>query len=61
MSKSGKCKTNLNFRTNYGLAEKNQKKKVKALCTSFLVLASQSGKTKIQMLTTSCRSLKLPT
>jgi hypothetical protein len=48
-----------------GAAEKNQEK-VKAIYTSFSVLASQSvessfaGKTKIQMLTTSCRSLILP-
>ena len=49
-----------------GAAEKNQEK-VKAICTtSFSVLASQSvessfaGKTKIQMLTTSCRSMTLP-
>ena len=40
--------------------------KVKAICTNFSVLASQpvqssfAGKTKIQMFTTSCRSLTLP-
>ena len=48
-----------------GANEKNQEK-VKAIYTSFSVLASQSvqssfaGKTKIQMFTASCRSLTLP-
>ena len=68
MSGSGKCKDNLNFlralwscweksRKKLGAAEKN-KEKVKAICTGFSVLVSQSvefsfsGKTKIQMLTT---------
>ena len=57
MSGSGKCKDNLNFGAHYGAAEKN-KEKVKAICTGFSVLVSQSvefsfsGKTKIQMLTT---------
>ena len=92
MSKSGKCRDNLNFRTHYGAAEKTEAKvqellrkikkglgaleknheknqellrKVKAICTGFSVLASQSvkfsfgGKTKIQMLTTSCRIVTL--
>ena len=65
MSNSSKCKDNLNIRAIYGPAEKNQPK-VTTICTSFSVLASQSvessfaGKTKIQMLTTSCRSLTLP-
>ena len=55
MSGSGKCKDNLNFCAHYGAAEKN-KEKVKAICTGFSVLVSQSvefsfsGKTKIQML-----------
>ena len=68
MSGSGKCKDNLNFCAYYGAAEKNQakklgaaeknKQKVKAICTGFSALVSQSvefsfsGKTKIQMLTT---------
>ena len=57
MSGFGKCKENLNFCTHYGAAEK-KKEKVKAICTDFSVLVSQSvefsfsGKTKIQMLTT---------
>ena len=57
ISNSGKWKDNLNFRA----AEKN-KERVKAQ----YVLASQSvefsiaGGEKIQMLTTSCRSLTLP-
>ena len=75
MSNSRKCKDNLNFCVHYGAVEKNQAKnlgaaeknqeKVKAICTSFSVLASQSiessfaGKTKIQMLTTSWLSLTL--
>ena len=48
-----------------GAAEKNQEK-VKAICTSFSVLASQSvessfaGKTQIQMLTNFCRRMTLP-
>ena len=42
-----------------GAAEKNPKK-VKAICTSFSLLNSQSGKSKIQLLTTLCRSLILP-
>ena len=47
MSNSGKCKDNLNVLAHYGptktlgAAEKNQEK-VKAICTSFSVLASQS-------------------
>ena len=86
MSNSDKCKDNLNFRSQYAPAEKNQQnvyellrkinkklgaaekniERVKAICTSFSVLASQSvessfaGKTKIQMFTTFCRSLTLP-
>ena len=57
MSGSGKCKDNLNFLAHNGAAEKS-KEKVKAICTGFSVLVSQSvefsfsGKTKIQMLTT---------
>ena len=57
MSGSGKCKDNFNFCDHYGAAEKN-KENVKAICTGFSVLVSQSveysfsGKTKIQMLTT---------
>ena len=67
MSGSGKCKVNFNFCAHYGGAEKNQEKKlraaeknkekIKAICTCFSALVSQSvelsfsGKTKIQMLT----------
>ena len=60
MSNSGKCKDNLNFHAHYepaekrlGAAEKNQEK-IKAICTIFSVLVSQSvefsfaGKTKFK-------------
>ena len=65
MSNFGKCKDNFKFSAHYGPAKKN-KERVMAICTSFSVLAFQSvefsfaGKTKIQMLTTSCWSLTLP-
>ena len=70
-SQSGKFKDNLNFRAHYGAAKRNEAKvqellrKVKAICTGFSVLASQSvefsfaGKTKNQILTTSCRIVTL--
>ena len=65
MSGSGKCKDNFKFCAHYGATEKN-KEKVKAICTCFSVLVSQSvefsfsGKTKIQMLTSFARVWHCP-